>query len=296
MIQKKIAAAGILAAGAGAGLLLRSEYEKDCLAAETVAIRSPKVKKRIRLAFLTDLHNKEFGEENQRLVEVIKNIRPDAVLVGGDMMVCKGKPGIGVPLKLMENLASMYPVYCGNGNHENRMEEKREIYGDQYERYKKALEELGVTYLDNKTALLREDIAVSGADLKKEYYLKKFFHDPGPLKEGYLTERLGKPDPDRFQILLLHSPLYFRDAAKWGADLTLSGHFHGGTIRIPGFGGLMTPQYQFFLPWCAGTFEENGKYLVVGRGLGTHSINIRLNDKPQVIVAELFPAIREEEK
>ena len=92
---------------------------------------------------------------------------------------------------------------------------------------------------------------------------------------------------EKFQILLCHSPLFFDACRKWGADLTLSGHFHGGTIRLPYLGGVMTPQFQFFLPWCAGTFEENGKTMIVSRGLGTHSINIRLNNKPQLVVVDL---------
>ena len=69
--------------------------------------------------------------------------------------------------------------------------------------------------------------------------------------------------------------------------MTLAGHFHGGPIRIPGLGGVMTPQYQFFLPWCAGDFERDGKRMIVSRGLGTHSINIRLNNRPQLAVIYL---------
>ena len=83
--------------------------------------------------------------------------------------------------------------------------------------------------------------------------------------------------------------MYFKEAAAWGADLTLAGHFHGGTIRIPVLGGVMTPQYQFFLPWCAGTFEKDGKMMAVSRGLGTHSINIRIHNKPQLLVLDLQP-------
>lgn len=90
-----------------------------------------------------------------------------------------------------------------------------------------------------------------------------------------------------FTILLAHSPLYFDSYARWGADLTLAGHFHGGTIRIPGLGGVMTPQYQFFLPWCAGDFERDGKRMIVSRGLGTHSINIRFNNRPQLALIRL---------
>ena len=82
--------------------------------------------------------------------------------------------------------------------------------------------------------------------------------------------------------------MFFKEYADWGADLTLSGHFHGGTIRLPLIGGVMTPQFQFFFPWCAGQFEgEHGRKLIVGRGLGTHSVNIRFNDKPQVVVVDV---------
>lgn len=100
---------------------------------------------------------------------------------------------------------------------------------------------------------------------------------------------LGMADSGRFQILMAHSPMFFDAYAQWGADLTLAGHFHGGTIRIPGLGGLMTPQYQFFLPYCAGDFEKNEHRMIVGRGLGTHSVNIRLGNRPQLMAVRLLP-------
>ena len=105
-----------------------------------------------------------------------------------------------------------------------------------------------------------------------------------------MERALGQPDEKRFSILLAHSPVFFEEYAAWGADLTLSGHFHGGTIRLPVLGGVMTPQYQFFYPRCAGEFtDEKGRRMLVGRGLGTHSINIRFCDKPQVLVVKLKP-------
>ena len=98
-----------------------------------------------------------------------------------------------------------------------------------------------------------------------------------------MEKALGKSDEKRFSILLAHSPVFFEEYAAWGADLTLSGHFHGGTIRLPFLGGVMTPQFQFFLPWCAGRFDREGKTMIVSRGLGTHSINIRFCNKPQLV-------------
>ena len=119
---------------------------------------------------------------------------------------------------------------------------------------------MGVRYLSNRTMEFREDIAVTGIDLAERYYKK--FH-PDHLRPEEIGRLAGPAERERFLILLCHSPLFFDSCRKWGADLTLSGHFHGGTIRLPYLGGVMTPQFQFFLPWCAGTFEENGKTTVI---------------------------------
>ncbi len=277
----------------GAGCLARSRYERDCLVTEKYRIASEKIHGQGKtIVFLTDLHNKEFGEENSRLLETVRKVKPDAVLFGGDGMVAKrGNSDVRIPLALLTELAKEFPVYCGNGNHESRMLWKSEIYGEAYENYRTALENAGIRYLSNEAADLDSDIRIYGLDLPKSAYLPR----SGEIPEGLLKETLGEPDPEKFCLLLAHSPLFFEEYAAWGADLTLSGHFHGGTIRLPLVGGVMTPQYQFFYPRCAGYFELPGKgreksRMIVGRGLGTHSINIRLNDKPQVVVVRLCGA------
>ena len=277
----------------GAGYLARSRHERDCLVTEEYRIASEKIHGQGKtIVFLTDLHNKEFGEENSRLLETVRKVKPDAVLFGGDGMVAKrGNSDVRIPLALLTELAKEFPVYCGNGNHESRMLWKSEIYGETYENYRTALENAGIRYLSNEAADLDSDIRVYGLDLPKIAYLPR----SGEIPEGLLKETMGEPDPEKFCLLLAHSPLFFEEYAAWGADLTLSGHFHGGTIRLPLVGGVMTPQYQFFYPRCAGYFELPGKgreksRMIVGRGLGTHSINIRLNDKPQVVVVRLCGA------
>ena len=266
--------------------LLRSQYERDQLVTEYFEIHSPKIKgEKKRYVFLTDLHDKEFGKNNERLMEAIRAAKPDAVLIGGDMMVAKGKGDLSVSLRFLEQLTKEFPVYHANGNHEMRLRDETDIYGDKYRVYRKKLWEMGVTFLSNSQTSLSEDIDLYGLDLKADYY------EPGypKMDHGYMSQVFEKPNPDKFNLLLVHSPMYFKEYTEWGADLTLSGHFHGGTIRIPYLGGLMTPQYQFFFPWCAGLFKgKNGRKLLVGRGLGTHSINIRLNDKPQVVVVDIL--------
>lgn len=280
--------AGVVAGAVGLVCLVRSEYEKKKLSTEEYMIASDKIHRDKTFVFLSDLHNNEFGTANEDLLAAIRGVKPDAVLIGGDMMVTKGKRNVEIPLALIRRLALDYPVYCGNGNHENRMVWERETYGCLYEEYRGCLEKMGVRYLADEGADWEEDVRISGVDLDRPFYDKALFQRLEPMSPGYLSGKLGRPvENGRYQILLAHTPLYFKEYGRWGADLTLAGHFHGGTIRIPGAGGVMTPQYQFFLPWCAGDFEENGKRMIVSRGLGTHSINIRLNNRPQLVVVRL---------
>ena len=238
--------------------------------------------------FLSDLHDNTFGEKNEKLLKEIKRIHPDAVLIGGDTMVTKpGRADLSRTKELLQGISRLScPVFYANGNHEQRMQRDRGVYGSMYDEFRKLLEEYQVNYLQNKTVQWRDDIAVSGVDIAWKYY--QDFH-PDSMVPSYLTRRLGKAESERFQILLAHSPLFFDAYAGWGADLSLAGHFHGGTIRLPGLGGVMTPQYQFFHPFCGGVFEQNGRWMLVSRGLGTHSINIRIGNRPQLAVIRLEP-------
>ena len=272
---------GIGMTAAVCALLARSEYEKDHFVTERYEIRSPKIRTPRRLVFLTDLHEKEFGRDNMRLKKELLRIQPDALLIGGDMVTCPwDREEFKAALSLVKFAASRWPVFYAPGNHEDRMRYRATPYFS-------GLEEAGVRFLENDSVLFGEDIRISGARPDHSLYRHRLTRPV--MSPGYIGELLGDASEDRFQILLFHTPLFFRECADWGADLTLSGHFHGGTIRLPWFGGLMTPQYQFFCRECAGRFDRDGKTMIVGRGLGTHSVNIRLNDLPQVMVIELLP-------
>ena len=276
------------AAGAAAAGLAWSKYERGHFVTEELVFSSSKIKEPAVLVFLSDLHDNTFGEKNEKLLKEIKRIHPDAVLIGGDTMVTKpGRADLSRTKELLQGISRIScPVFYANGNHEQRMQRDRGVYGSMYDEFRKLLEEYQVNYLQNKTVQWRDDIAVSGVDIAWKYY--QDFH-PDSMVPSYLARRLGKAESERFQILLAHSPLFFDAYAGWGADLSLAGHFHGGTIRLPGLGGVMTPQYQFFHPFCGGVFEQNGRWMLVSRGLGTHSINIRIGNRPQLAVIRLEP-------
>lgn len=281
-----IAGCGLAAAAA---FLARSEYERKALSLEEVSVETDKITRDWTFVFLSDLHENTFGRDNERLLAAIDAVKPDAVLSGGDLIVTKkGRAKTAVSEALLARLAARYPVYCGNGNHENRMVWNRKEYGGDYERYIGRLKEMGIICLSDQSAVLKKEVRISAVNLDPCFYKKANSGKLSSMEPEYVEKKLGPAaGKDCFQILLAHSPLFFDAYRKWGADLTLSGHFHGGTIRIPGLGGVMTPQYQFFLPVCAGTHEREGRYMAVGRGLGTHSINIRLNNRPQLLAIRL---------
>jgi len=287
MTEKWMVPAAMAMTAASVGGLVRSQYERNHFVVEETRMVSGKIRKPRTLVFLTDLHDKAFGPDNEQLLNAVREASPDAVLIGGDTMVTKpGKCRMDVTRHLIAGLAGIAPVYYGNGNHEQRLWRRAGEYPGKYQEFLRILKKYHVIYLKNRSAAIGEDIRISGLDIDRKYY-RKFASSR--LENGYVTQRLGAADAKRFQILLAHSPLFFQAYADWGADLSLAGHFHGGTIRLPLLGGVMTPQYHFFLPCCAGTFERNGRCMLVGRGLGTHSINIRFRNLPQVVVIRLEP-------
>lgn len=277
-----------------AGFFARSHYEKSHFETKKYVLCSEKLKRQEwNFLFLSDLHNNEFGMDNEKLIKEIENVRPDAVLIGGDMIIGKGEIDLRVTSHLVRELSSRFPVYYGNGNHEQRMGAAGE-YREKFEQFKDVLRQAGAHYLSDESILLGEDIVITGCNLETKYYRHRF--TTPEFSEEMLKRHVGNADKSRFQILLLHSPLFFDSSSRWGADLTLSGHFHGGTIRLPFLGGVMTPQYHFFLPACAGRFESEGKTMIVSPGLGTHSINIRFNNRPQLIWVQIKKAEREKRK
>ncbi len=270
--------------------LILSYYERKHFIIKEYVIESEKLPSDFdgfTFVAMTDLHNNEFGQQNKDLVEAINNIKPDAVLVGGDMLVSKGVKSIDVPVNLMNTLGEKYKVYYNYGNHEARLFWNRETYGDLGEQYYEALNDAGVCVLNDKSITFHcNDGAVTiwGFDTEKKYY-----HKLSDVRVGAedFEAKLGKADKNSFNILMAHSPISFETYASWGADLVLSGHFHGGTIIAPFLGGVMSPDLVLFPKYYRGRYDEYGSTMIVSAGLGTHSINIRINNRPELIVIKL---------
>ncbi|MCD8105650.1 MAG: metallophosphoesterase [Lachnospiraceae bacterium] len=236
--------------------------------------------------FLSDLHNASYGEDNSRLLSEIRNADPQLVFAAGDMLTSSKEPQMDAAIALMNELTRKYPVYYVNGNHESRMRENTEDFQENYEKYVSAIRSYGVHLLENSAERLEirhMPLCVWGLELPLAYY--------GHLGSQELTadkveEFLGKPSDDCYQILLSHNPCFFDAYASWGADLTLSGHLHGGIIRLPLLGGVISPQMRLFPKYDRGLFSQEGKKLIVSAGLGSHTVNIRINNPPELIVLD----------
>lgn len=238
--------------------------------------------------FLSDLHNAGYGEGNSRLLAEIRNQSPQAVFVAGDMVTAEESAGTNQALSLLDGLTKQYPVYYANGNHECRLKAQREKYGDLYEKYSQAIKSLGVHLLENtceKIELGRVSLAVWGYELPIEYFKRGRLRRLSPEQIG---ETLGEPMPGCFNLLLAHHPEYFPVYARWGADLTLSGHLHGGMVRLPGLGGVISPRFRLFPAFDRGLFSRGDKKLIVSAGLGTHTIPVRFNNPPELVVIDFI--------
>ena len=248
-------------------------------------LTSRKIKGKYRAVVLADLHNKQYGKDNALLLEEIEKCEPDGIWIAGDIPTAGPREKLDTALKLIDALAKKYPVFYGNGNHEHRMKLYPETYGDMAKRYEEGLAKSGVRPLINrKEEISAHNIDVYGVEIAREYYHR--FHNI-PMKDGYLEQLLGEVDEKRFSVLLAHNPGYFQSYAGWGADLVISGHVHGGMVRVPGWKGVISPNYRLFPKYDGGRFEEGESTMILSRGLGMHTVPVRLFNPGELIVLDL---------
>ena len=244
------------------------------------------IKRKKKIIFLSDLHNRMYGEENERLLESIRNQHPDLILIGGDMLVRKDGNSYDKTVHFLAKLPGICPVYCANGNHEQKLKELPDKYEQSYEEYKKALTASGIHMLENasETVKLEEvPVKLSGLEIPLGAYAR-FGKKELSLKE--ITDRIGEHGDD-YQILLAHHPGYMKEYLAYGADLILGGHYHGCVVQLPWIGGVISTNFTLFPKYSGGIYQEGEQTAVVSRGLGTHSVPLRLWNWPELIVLEL---------
>ncbi len=238
----------------------------------------PKEFEGFRVAHVSDLHNAEFGEDNSKLIKMLKDANPDIIAITGDVIDSR-RTDIDISLEFIKEAQKIAPCYYVSGNHEARISE----YGILKEKMIKA----GVTVLENQTSVItrsNSDIKIIGINdpsFNSDYLLGD--------EESVIESQLKKvaQHEDDFTVLLSHRPEYFELYADCEIDLVLSGHAHGGQFVLPFLGGLVAPGQGFFPEYDSGLYLEGDTKMIVSRGIGNSIIPIRVNNRPEVILIEL---------
>ena len=253
-----------------------------------ISLRKPWVQtQKIRIAFLSDLHNAAKKEETEAVLEMLELASPDLVLCGGDMFIARPGCSVMPAVRFMKQLAERYTVWCGTGNHEYRTRIYPEQYGRMYANYKYPLQEAGIIFLENKSAALKLGdlrIRICGFDMPRRYY-SRFQRSRMPV--SVLNNRFGRPDSGELTILLAHNPAQIYAYLKWGADLTFCGHYHGGLVKMPGGRALIGPDFRLFPRNAYGISAHHQRYAIVGMGLGEHTVSLRIGNPREVVIADV---------
>ena len=262
-------------------MIIWTTWENTALELNTYVVASedlPESFDGYRIAHVSDLHNAEMGDGNEKLLAMLRDGEPDLIAITGDLIDSRNTD-VEVALRFAEEAAKIAPCYYVTGNHEARVSEYSEL--------KEGLIELGVVVLEDARVELEQSgetitlIGINDPSFQTDY----LFGDSETVMQGSLQELINKDDD--YTVLLSHRPELFKVYVESGADLVLSGHAHGGQFRFPLVGGLVAPNQGLFPKYDAGLYSEGSTNMIVSRGIGNSILPFRFNNRPEVILIEL---------
>ena len=232
-----------------------------------------------RIAHISDLHNTEMGKDNDKLLNMLREAKPDIIAITGDL-IDSHNTDIEIALQFVEEAVKIAPCYYVTGNHEARVSEY-------FDDLKNGLTELGIIILEDERVDLDKNsetitlIGINDPSFKSDY----LFGDSETVVETHLQELMN--ESYSFTLLLSHRPELFEIYVNNEVDLVLSGHAHGGQFRLPFVGGLVAPNQGLFPKYDAGLYTEENTNMIVSRGIGNSILPFRFNNRPEVILIEL---------
>ena len=232
-----------------------------------------------RIAHISDLHNTEMGKDNDKLLNMLREAKPDIIAITGDLIDSRNTD-IEIALQFVEEAVKIAPCYYVTGNHEARVSEY-------FDDLKNGLTELGIIILEDERVDLDKNsetitlIGINDPSFKSDY----LFGDSETVVETHLQELMN--ESYSFTLLLSHRPELFEIYVNNEVDLVLSGHAHGGQFRLPFVGGLVAPNQGLFPKYDAGLYTEENTNMIVSRGIGNSILPFRFNNRPEVILIEL---------
>lgn len=245
----------------------------------TYTVASPKLTAEVRLAVVTDFHSSDNADD---VAAMVASCAPDAVLLVGDLFDddTQNRPPERT-LSLMRRLSAQYPCYYVSGNHEAWTGEMDALY--------QQTEDAGVKVLRMSSGVLTvrgQRIALCGIPDPYEMVLSG-----APDTEEQLRQAMENVDSADFTVLLAHRPELLAKYAQFPFDLVVSGHAHGGQVRIPGvLNGLYAPNQGWFPKLAGGAYTQDGTTLIVSRGLAVRTRLPRIFNRPEVVLVRCVPA------
>ena len=241
----------------------------------------PKAFEGYKIAHVSDLHNDEFGKDNEKLIALLASTKPDMIAITGDLLDSR-RTSEEKALTFVKQAVTIAPTYYVTGNHESRQTE--------FEAFQREMQNAGVVVLrDDKTVIEKEGakLEVLGIDdprfkltTDKRY---KMENEVGKV----LSNLLKNVESDTFTMLLSHRPELFDLYCEKQLDVVLTGHVHGGQFRIPFIGGVIGPSQGMFPEYDAGLYTRETTNMIVSRGLGQSIFPFRFNNPPELVLIEL---------
>lgn len=222
-----------------------------------------------RIVQISDLHNATFGKENKKLLETIRSCSPDIIVITGDL-VDSNHTNVEHAVAFVEEAVKVAPVYYVTGNHEYWLDPSEN------EQMMQGILAAGACDLDDEAVCIEKgDSSFMLAGLDDQH-----------LSDETLKNLLQE-QKNELSIVLAHEPQYLQNYANAGADLVLTGHAHGGQIRLPFVGGIVAPDQGFLPEYTSGKYNRADTEMIVSRGLGNSIIPVRLFNYPEVVCVEL---------
>lgn len=231
-----------------------------------------------RIAHVSDLHNAQMGDSNEKLLAMLREAEPDMIAITGDLIDSRNTK-TEIAIHFVQEAMKIAPCYYVTGNHEARV--------SAYSELKAAMEAAGVIVLEDERTEIRvngETITLVGID-DPSFQTDYLFGDGETVVSTKLKNLTD--ENDGFTILLSHRPELFDTYVSSGVDLVFSGHAHGGQFRLPFVGGLAAPNQGLLPEYDAGLYTDGTTNMIVSRGIGNSIFPFRINNRPEVILIEL---------
>ena len=231
-----------------------------------------------KIVQISDFHNTKSDTLIDSITNKIKEEKPNIIAITGDL-VDRNRTNINVAIDLIQKIKETAPIYYLTGNHEYCIE-------DRYNDLKKLLEENGVTILNNKVNVIEiGDSKINLAGIDDPRFVGESYSAPCYVVDDVLSKL--EYDKNLYTILLSHRPEVFDIYVNYQLDLVLTGHAHGGQIRVPFIGGIFSPGQGMFPKYTAGKYKENETSMIVSRGIGNSTFPFRVHNRPDLVVIKL---------